>query len=87
LIGGLILGLFLAPQLEGVASPEDVELSGGQIVLAAVLNFLAFAIAPASSWDSSRWDGRSSSRVSRPPSTPHKISSGWRQKRSSPLMG
>jgi hypothetical protein len=44
LIGGLILGLFLAPQLEGVASPEDVELSGGQIVLAAVLNFLAFAI-------------------------------------------
>jgi hypothetical protein len=44
LIAGLILGLFLAPQLEGVASPEDVELRGGQIVLAAVLNFLAFAI-------------------------------------------
>jgi hypothetical protein len=44
LIAGLILGLFLAPQLEGVARPEDVELSGGQIVLAAVLNFLAFAI-------------------------------------------
>jgi hypothetical protein len=44
LIAGLILGLFLAPQLKGVASPEDVELSGGQIVLAALLNFLAFAI-------------------------------------------
>ena len=44
LIAGLILGLFLAPQLEGVASPKDVELRGGQIVLAAVLNFLAFAI-------------------------------------------
>ena len=43
-IAGLILGLFLAPQLQGVASPEDVELRGGQIVLAAVLNFLAFAI-------------------------------------------
>ena len=43
-IAGLILGLFLAPQLEGVASPENVKLSGGQIVLAAVLNFLAFAI-------------------------------------------
>ena len=44
LIAGLILGLFLGPQLEGVTSPEDVQLSGGQIVLAAVLNFLAFAI-------------------------------------------
>jgi hypothetical protein len=44
LIAGLILGLFLAPQLEGVARPEDVKLSGGQIVFAALLNFLAFAI-------------------------------------------
>ena len=44
LIAGLILGFFLAPRLEGVASPKDVELSGGQIVLAAVLNFLAFTI-------------------------------------------
>jgi hypothetical protein len=44
LIGGLILGLFLGPQLEGVTSPEDVQLSGGQIALAAVINFLAFAI-------------------------------------------
>jgi hypothetical protein len=43
-IASLILGLFLAPQLEAVASPENVELSGGQIVIAAVLNFLAFAI-------------------------------------------
>jgi hypothetical protein len=44
LIAGLILGLFLGPQLEGVTSPEDVQLTGGQVVLAAVLNFLAFAI-------------------------------------------
>ena len=44
LIAGLILGIFLASQLEGVARPEDVTLSGGQIALAAVLNFLAFAI-------------------------------------------
>ena len=43
-IAGLTLRLFLAPQLEAVASPENVELTGGQIVLAAVLNFLAFAI-------------------------------------------
>jgi hypothetical protein len=44
LVGGFILGLVLGPQLEGVTSPEDVQLSGGQIVLAAVINFLAFAI-------------------------------------------
>ena len=44
LIAGLILGLFLGSQMEGVATPEDVTLSGGQAALAAVLNFLAFAI-------------------------------------------
>jgi hypothetical protein len=44
LVAGLILALFLGPQLEGVTSPEDVQLSGGQVVLAAVLNFMAFAI-------------------------------------------
>ena len=44
LIAGLILGLFLGSQLEGVTSPEDVQLSSGQVVLASVLNFLAFAI-------------------------------------------
>jgi hypothetical protein len=40
----LILTPFLAPQLEGVTSPEEVQLSGGQMALAALLNFLAFAI-------------------------------------------
>lgn len=44
LVAGLVLGLVLGSQLEGVTSPEEVELSGGQIVLAAVLNILAFAI-------------------------------------------
>jgi hypothetical protein len=44
LVGGLVLGLVLGPQMEGVASPEDVQLSGGQIALAAVINVLAFAI-------------------------------------------
>jgi hypothetical protein len=44
LLAGLILGLVLAPELEAVTSPEDVQLSRGQAVLAAVLNFLAFAI-------------------------------------------
>jgi hypothetical protein len=44
LIGGLILGLFLGSQLEGATGPADVQLTGGQIALASVLNFLAFAI-------------------------------------------
>ena len=44
LVAGLVLGLVLGEELEGVTSPEDVSLSGGQVVLAAVLNFLAFAI-------------------------------------------
>jgi hypothetical protein len=44
LVAGLILGLVMAPQLEAVTSPEEVQLSGGQILLAVVLNFLGFAI-------------------------------------------
>ncbi len=44
LIGGLLLGLILGPQLEGVTSPEEMQLSGGQMALAAVINILAFAI-------------------------------------------
>jgi hypothetical protein len=47
LLAGLILGLVLGPQVEGAASPEGVEgiqLSGGQIALATVLNILAFGI-------------------------------------------
>lgn len=43
-VAGLVLGLVLGPQLEGVTSPEDLELSGGQIALAGALNVLAFAI-------------------------------------------
>ena len=44
LIAGLILGLVMAPQLEAVTTPEEVQFSGGQIFLAMLLNFLAFAI-------------------------------------------
>jgi hypothetical protein len=44
LVAGLLLGLLLAPQLEGATSPEDLRLSGGQLALAAVLNILVFAI-------------------------------------------
>jgi hypothetical protein len=44
LAAGLVLGLVLGPQLEGVTSPEDVQLSGGQMALATALNILAFGI-------------------------------------------
>ena len=40
----VILGPFLGPQLEGATSFEDMQLSGGQVARAAVLNSLAFAI-------------------------------------------
>ena len=44
LVAGLILGLAMGAQLEGATSPEEVQFSGGQIVLATVLNILAFAV-------------------------------------------
>jgi hypothetical protein len=44
LVGSLVVGLVLGPQLQGVTSPEEIQVSGGQIMLLAVLNFLAFAI-------------------------------------------
>jgi hypothetical protein len=44
LVGGLLLGLVLRPQLSGVTSPEEISLTGGQMALAAVINFLSFAI-------------------------------------------
>src|SRR5690606_24320592 len=44
LVAGLILGLFLGSEIQEAASPEDIQLSGGQVLLASVLNFLAFAI-------------------------------------------
>ena len=47
LVGGLLIGMLLGPALETAASPEDLEtiqLSGGQIALAALINLLAFVI-------------------------------------------
>ncbi len=47
LFGGLLIGMLLAPQFQTATSPqdlEDIQLSGGQIVLAAVINLLAFVI-------------------------------------------
>ena len=44
LLGGLLMSVVLGPQMEGVTSPEDVTLSGGQIALALVVNILSFLI-------------------------------------------
>ena len=44
LVAGLILGLFLGSEMAEAVSPQDIQLSSGQAVLAAILNFLAFAI-------------------------------------------
>ena len=44
LVAGLILGLFLGSEMAEAVSPQDIQLSSGQAVLAAALNFLAFAI-------------------------------------------
>lgn len=44
ILAGVILGLFLAPQLESAADPADIQLSGGQVALLVTANFLVFAI-------------------------------------------
>jgi hypothetical protein len=44
LLGGLLLGLILRPQLEGAASPDEISLGGGGIALALVVNVLSFLI-------------------------------------------
>ncbi len=47
LVASIILGFVIGSELEGVTDPadiQDIQLSGGQIAFAAVLNFLAFVI-------------------------------------------
>lgn len=44
LVAGVILAMVIGSQLEGVTDPADIQLSGGQVALAALLNFLAFAV-------------------------------------------
>jgi hypothetical protein len=44
LVAGLLLGLVLGPQLRGAASPEEISLSGGQVLLALIINILSFLI-------------------------------------------
>lgn len=44
IIAGIILAAVLGSQLEGVTDPADIQLSGGQVGLVALLNFLAFVL-------------------------------------------
>jgi hypothetical protein len=44
LLGGLLLGLILRPQIEGAASPDEISLGGGAVALALVVNVLSFLI-------------------------------------------
>ena len=44
IVAGIVLAAVMGSQLEGVTSAEELTLSSGQMTLAAVLNFLAFAI-------------------------------------------
>jgi MFS family permease len=43
-VAGLILAAVLGSQIQSATSPAEITLSSGQVVLVAVLNFLAFAI-------------------------------------------
>lgn len=46
LVAGVIMGVVVASGIEGAPTAEEIEasLSSGQLLLAAVLNFLAFAV-------------------------------------------
>jgi hypothetical protein len=44
IVAGLAIALFLAPEIQGATRVEDVRLSGSQMALLAIVNFLAFAI-------------------------------------------
>ena len=44
ILGGLLVGLILGPQVTAAASPEEVTLTGGQALLALAVNMLSFLI-------------------------------------------
>jgi hypothetical protein len=41
---GFVLALFLGSQVAGATNVEDISLSGGQVALVALVNFLSFVI-------------------------------------------
>jgi len=44
IIAGIVLGLFLGPDIGDATQVEDIELSGGKMALVALVNFLVFVI-------------------------------------------
>jgi hypothetical protein len=44
LLAGLLLGLILRPQVETTMNPEEINLSGAQVLLALIINILSFLI-------------------------------------------
>jgi hypothetical protein len=44
IVAGLGIAIFLAPQIQGATSVEQIDLSGGQMAVLAIVNFLAFVI-------------------------------------------
>jgi hypothetical protein len=44
IVAGFVLGFVLSPQLQDVTSVEDLNLTGGQVALVAVVNFVSFVI-------------------------------------------
>jgi hypothetical protein len=44
ILAGVVLGLFLRPEIGDATRVEDIQLSGGQMALLAVVNFLVFVI-------------------------------------------
>lgn len=44
LLGGFLMSMVLGNQIEGATGPEGITLSGGQVVLALIVNILSFLI-------------------------------------------
>lgn len=44
ILAGIVLGLFLAPDIGEATNVEDIQLTGGQMAMLAIANFLVFMI-------------------------------------------
>lgn len=44
IVAGIVLGLVLRPEIGDATQVEDIELSGGQMAILAIVNFLVFLI-------------------------------------------
>ena len=44
IVAGIVLGMFLMPDIQDATQVEDIDLSGGQMAWLALVNFLVFVI-------------------------------------------